>query len=216
MPLEGTLKDMSLPNLVQLQCSEKRRAQITLTRKNLQGSLVVDSGELVHATLGPLTGENAVYELLAWDDGNFKVDDSLAELPVRNVSAPWQSLLLDGLRRSDEIKSERIQAFTQASEQLSAISTIAAWHLCSIDGQEITQSGSIMSSPAASWVANVLQDCTPLGQILGLGELKEIVLSGPKQKIILLPRERYWLAAVTASYAAINAVRDSLTRRKPR
>jgi predicted regulator of Ras-like GTPase activity (Roadblock/LC7/MglB family) len=216
MPLEGTLKDMSLPNLVQLQCSENKRARITLTRRNVQGALVVDAGELVHAMAGPLTGENAVYELLAWDEGNFQVNDSLAEVPTRNVNTPWQSLVLEGLRRSDEVKSERIQAFAQASNFVQAAPAISEWHLCAIDGREITQSGESIASPIADWVANVLREGVRIGQDLGIGDLAEIVLSNPKQKRILVPRERYWLVVVTTSNTAMSMVRDALARGRAR
>lgn len=216
MPLEGTLKDMSLPNLVQVHCSENKRAQITLTRKDIKGALIVDGGELVHAMAGPLTGENAVYELLAWDEGNFQVNDSLAELPARNVNTPWQSLILEGLRRSDEIKSERIQAFTQASNQVRAVSAITEWHLCAIDGQEINQSGESIASPFGDWAANLLREGVRLGQALSMGDLTDMVISNPKQKRVLVPRERYWLAVVTASNAAVSMVRDALARDRPR
>lgn len=216
MPLEGTLKDMSLPNLVQWQCAEQKRAQITLTRKSIQGTLVFESGELVHAMAGPLNGENAVYELLAWDEGNFQVNDTITELPARNVSTSWQSLVLEGLRRSDEIKSERGHVVSQTSDLVKTIPAITEWHLCAIDGQEINTSGESHSSPVGEWAANVLQEAARLGQALGMGDLQEIVLSNPKQKRMLVSRERYWLAAVTGSSAAISSVRDALSRGKPR
>lgn len=214
MPLEGTLKDMSLPNLVQWQCSENKRAQITLTRKIIQGTLVVDAGELIHAAAGPLMGEDAVYEMLAWDEGNFQVNENLTELPARNVNTSWQSLVLEGLRRSDEIKSERLQAVTQAGEQVRAIPAIREWHLCAIDGQEINQSGESLSTPLGDWAANILQEGARLGQALGMGDLTEIVISNPKQKNVLVPRERYWLAVVTAGSTVISTLRDALSRGK--
>lgn len=215
MPLEGTLKDMSLPNLVQWQCAEQKRAQITLTRKKIQGILVFASGELLHAAAGPLSGENAVYELLAWDEGTFQVNETITELPARNVSTPWQSLVLEGLRRSDEIKSERGQVVTRANDQVKNIPAITEWHLCAIDGQEINATGESHSSPIGDWAANILQEAARLGQALGMGDLKEMVLSNPKQKNVLVPRERYWLTVVTGGSAVISAVRDALSRDKP-
>lgn len=212
MPLQGTLKDISLPSLVQLQCTEQKRAQITLTRKNIQATLVFEAGELVHAMAGPLSGENAVYELLAWDEGNFQVNESITEVPSRNVSTPWQSLVLEGLRRSDEIKAERAQAFAQASEQVRNITAITEWHLCAIDGLVIGASGESLSSPVGGWVANVLKDGARLGQALEMGDLTEMVFSNSKEKKVLVPRERYWLAIMMSANTATSSVREALSR----
>lgn len=212
MPLQGTLKDISLPSLVQLQCTEQKRAQITLTRKSIQATLVFEAGELVHAMAGPLSGENAVYELLAWDEGNFQVNESITEVPSRNVSTPWQSLVLEGLRRSDEIKAERAQAFAQASEQVRNITAITEWHLCAIDGLEIGASGESLSSPVGGWIANVLKDGARLGQALEMGDLTEMVFSSSKEKKVLVPRERYWLAIMMSANTATSSVREALSR----
>ncbi len=210
MPLEGTLKDISLPNLVQWQCSDQKRAQVTVTRKSIQGVLVFADGELVHAMVGPIAGEDAVYELLTWDEGSFQVSEGMSDLPARNVGTPWQSLVLEGLRRADEIKSDRVQTVTRMKEEIQQVAGITEWHLCTIDGQEITVSGESVSSPIGDWTAKILQEGARLARVLGMGDLAEVVLSNSKQKRLLMPRERYWITVVTSSNVAVNAVRDVL------
>src|SRR5574337_384817 len=106
MPLSGTLKDLSLANLVQLQCNEQHPARVRLVRRGREGTLFFANGELIHASVDNLTGEDAVYELLGWDDGEFHVIDDAAALP-RNVNMAWNALLLEGLRRLDEARAER-------------------------------------------------------------------------------------------------------------
>lgn len=58
-------------------------------------------GNVVHAELGSLVGEEAVYELLSWEDGPFelKMDISTSE---RTIDVGWSGLLLEGMRRIDE------------------------------------------------------------------------------------------------------------------
>ncbi|MCX7838776.1 MAG: DUF4388 domain-containing protein [Anaerolineae bacterium] len=106
MPLTGTLRDLSLPNLVQVQCSEQNQSRVVITRGKRQGTLIFANGELIYATVGDLTGENAVYELLTWEEGDFRVDDQVPSLE-RNVTTPWSALLIEGLRRADEARAER-------------------------------------------------------------------------------------------------------------
>lgn len=112
MPLTGTLRDLSLANLVQVQCSEQNQARVVLTRGKRQGTLIFAHGELIYAQLGTLTGEDAVYELLTWEEGDFRVDDQIPSLE-RNVTMPWSALLIEGLRRADEARAER-DTFLQA------------------------------------------------------------------------------------------------------
>lgn len=106
MPLTGTLRDLSLPNLVQVQCSEQNQSRVVITRGKRQGTLVFANGELIYAQLGDLKGEDAVYELLTWEEGDFRVDDQVPSLE-RNVTTPWSALLIEGLRRADEARAER-------------------------------------------------------------------------------------------------------------
>ena len=74
MSLIGTLKDLSLFNLVQLHCCERQQAQVSLVRADCEGRLIFAGGELVFASVGSLAGEEAVHELLTWEDGDFRVD----------------------------------------------------------------------------------------------------------------------------------------------
>ena len=106
MPLIGTLRDLSLASLVQLQCSERRHARLVLIRGGHEGLLIFADGDLVFASVGSLAGEKAVHELLTWDDADFRVDHEAVTVQ-RNVRAPWPALLLDGARLMDEARAER-------------------------------------------------------------------------------------------------------------
>ncbi len=58
-------------------------------------------GNVVHATVGAHSGEEAVYELLTWEDGEFELESDVSP-PERTITVNWSSLLLEGLRRIDE------------------------------------------------------------------------------------------------------------------
>lgn len=101
MPVEGTLKELSLTNIIQLNCTEMSTATVSLTCEDKAGIICFAEGAIVHAAVGDLAGEEAVYELLSWPDGSFVVETG-APPPQRTVSASWNSLLLEGIRRIDE------------------------------------------------------------------------------------------------------------------
>jgi predicted regulator of Ras-like GTPase activity (Roadblock/LC7/MglB family) len=101
VPLEGSLKELSLASIIQLNCTEMNTATVSLTCQDKAGIICFAGGAIVHAAVDDLVGEEAVYELLSWPDGSFVVETG-APPPQRTISASWNSLLLEGIRRIDE------------------------------------------------------------------------------------------------------------------
>lgn len=101
MPIEGNLEELDLTSVIQVICTERRRAGLVVRRRGEEGVIFFDDGEIVHATLGPLEGEEAVFQLLAWKDGSFRMTDRINS-PERSVRRGWNQLLLEGLTRLDE------------------------------------------------------------------------------------------------------------------
>ncbi len=99
--LEGNLKMMSLASIVQINCEERNRAQLSLNYQGKTGEIYFDNGEMIHAETASLSGEEAVYALLGWEDGNFKVKIG-ATPPLKTITKNWSGLLLEGMRRIDE------------------------------------------------------------------------------------------------------------------
>ena len=101
MAVEGDLRDIDITSVIQVLCSEGRRAGLVMRRRGEEGVIFIDGGEIVHALLGPLAGEEAVYELLTWKDGSFRMSDKV-RTPARTIAAPWGHLLMEGMRKIDE------------------------------------------------------------------------------------------------------------------
>jgi hypothetical protein len=101
MAIEGDLKDLNLPGIVQVICLERRRFVLTVRRRGEEGAIFFEDGEIVHARVGATEGEDAVYRLLEWNDGTFRVGNHVTA-PRRSITVPWSSLLLEGARRVDE------------------------------------------------------------------------------------------------------------------
>jgi predicted regulator of Ras-like GTPase activity (Roadblock/LC7/MglB family) len=101
MPLEGSLTELSLTNIIQVNCNEMSTATVRLAHEGKEGVICFSEGAIVHATVGDLVGEEAVYELLSWPDGTFVVEQDQAA-PQRTIDSSWNSLLLEGIRRVDE------------------------------------------------------------------------------------------------------------------
>jgi hypothetical protein len=117
MAVQGNLKDMGLTGIVQTICAERRKVSLVLRRGIEKGIIFFEDGEIVHASLGSLEGEEAVYRLLGWMDGTFRISNHVTT-PRRTVTLPWSYLLLEGMRLLDE-QQAREAAEAQGKEVLS-------------------------------------------------------------------------------------------------
>ena len=99
--VRGTLSQMSVVDLLQTLDIGRKTCRLVLSFKNQQSEMQFHDGQLVHATLGNLTGEAAVYEVVGWTEGAFLIDFERVECQ-RTITHSTQSVLLEALRRFDE------------------------------------------------------------------------------------------------------------------
>jgi hypothetical protein len=71
--VEGELIDLTVPTLLQAVWRERSTAVLRLQRGVDQGALYFLEGVLVHALAGPLSGDEAVLDLLGWPEGRFRL-----------------------------------------------------------------------------------------------------------------------------------------------
>ncbi len=98
MPLRGNLKEMSLANLIQVNCQEMRSARIALTNHGEDGEVYFSDGQVVHAVRGTRSGEEALFGMLMWEDGTFSLETDV-HAPETSIRTPWNELLLEGMKR---------------------------------------------------------------------------------------------------------------------
>ncbi|MEX2111365.1 MAG: DUF4388 domain-containing protein [Gemmatimonadaceae bacterium] len=105
MAIKGSLKEASLPDVLQLLSMGKKTGCLGLSFHESFGSIYFESGRICHAAIvnRPLDTENAVYTLFTWTSGTFNFEAGVEpEAGAQLVSVDPQSLLLEGARRVDE------------------------------------------------------------------------------------------------------------------
>ena len=104
----GQLEVMNLPSLVRALEGDRRTTRLLLTRGEERGEIVFVDGHITRAMQGQRQHEAAVYELLSWREGAFRMAAPDSGQPTAGeVAAPNQGLLLEGLRRLEEIPALR-------------------------------------------------------------------------------------------------------------
>ncbi|HSC70602.1 MAG TPA: DUF4388 domain-containing protein, partial [Candidatus Methylomirabilis sp.] len=104
----GHLQVFPLFALVQILETERRTVRLGLTRGEEHGELILVDGAIARAVQAARWGEAAVYQLLTWRDGLFEVAPLAGANPgQRDIAVPNQVLLLEAMRRLDEIPGLR-------------------------------------------------------------------------------------------------------------
>ncbi len=110
MGLRGDLGEVALSDLIEMTSLGGKTGRLALrdAKGQVVGELAFRDGRLVGASCGQLRAEKAFYTLLEVHEGSFEFD---TELPVDDESCNLQiaSLLMEGMRRLDEIRQLRRQ-----------------------------------------------------------------------------------------------------------
>ncbi|MEW6730345.1 MAG: SUMF1/EgtB/PvdO family nonheme iron enzyme [Acidobacteriota bacterium] len=104
MALVGDLKDLPLADIIQINCIGHNMARLLVHYPVGDAIFYFQDGEVFDARLGELSGVNAIYEALKYNEGAFRIDAGVSA-PNRTIFKPWAELLMDGLRRLDEAKA---------------------------------------------------------------------------------------------------------------
>jgi hypothetical protein len=101
MALSGQLSDLSLAELIEFFCNQRKTGRLKIAYQRAPGYFYFDRGELVDARIGALAGVDAVYYALTQENASFKFSTAF-EATRRTIHQPWAHVALEGLRRLDE------------------------------------------------------------------------------------------------------------------
>jgi Domain of unknown function (DUF4388) len=101
MSLQGSLKHLQLADVIQLISVSGKTGMFHLKKDDHVGQIYLKDGNIVHAELDEIKGEEAVYELAIWNDGEFNFEPDV-EPKVKTVSKSNTNLLMEAARRLDE------------------------------------------------------------------------------------------------------------------
>ena len=101
MALTGHLSDLSLSELIEFFCNQRKTGQLKVLYPQGHGHFYLQSGSVVDARIGILRGIDAVYFALTLPNAKFEFGGA-DEPTERTINQPWTQVVLEGLRRLDE------------------------------------------------------------------------------------------------------------------
>jgi hypothetical protein len=101
MALTGHLSDLSLSELIEFFCNQRKSGRLKVLYPKGAGYFYLQAGSVVDARIGVLQGIDAVYYALTLPNAQFEFSVDV-EAKSRTINQPWTQVVLEGLRRLDE------------------------------------------------------------------------------------------------------------------
>lgn len=163
---------------------EKNTAKLTLEYAGKYGFVYFMNGKVVHAELDPDIGEDALFKMLALNEGKFKVESGVRP-PIISITTPWNTLLLKGLHHID---TQQISDHDKQFHLLSMLMNIKGVKNAAIvnpDGEVLAShakidSASVLAAFAALQVAKI-------GDLTGRSNARFISMNTVENRIFLAP-----------------------------
>ena len=222
--LEGTLRLMSLASIVQINCEERNQAQLILNHQGNTGSIYFQDGEMIHAEVNEITGEEAVYELLSWENGTFRLRMG-AQPSLRTITNTWSGIILEGMRRIDESSAEwdldweeeDIQADDEERQLQERIAKaivltrdVTSVVISKLDGTFVAQENSSDPEGEIQLGMQLSEKGSSINGFLEGGDLARVVITGADHHFYLQRTNEYLLLLTLAKRSSTDTVYESI------
>lgn len=122
MSLEGSLKSFGLEELIGMLSWGKKTGKLLLKTDNEVGEIFLKGGIPIHAQVGQIKGEDALFHVFLWMDGNFAFDTDISS-PVESIDMPIEMVIKEAgerKRRWEEVQTQ-IPNFDVTLEPIAAL-----------------------------------------------------------------------------------------------
>ena len=191
------VQSKSLVDIVQLECLSQNSALLKITNGVVEGKIWIQQGEVIDAEAQELTAEPAFQRILTWKTGNFELlpgDPTRA----RTIFTSYQGLLLNTAQAFDEAAAEFpvASADSGAAGERGGVAPLLT-ELSQFNGVDFVLAlgadknkteefwGLDNPKPLAKWVRETLAGFRELGEQLQVGQLQQVVGTGPQRKVAL-------------------------------
>jgi DNA-binding response OmpR family regulator len=106
----GRLGEIQIPDLVQFFMLGQKDGFLELTRPTATARMFFVGGQVIHCTVVERSGvaregDDAVFNMLTWNEGNFRAAFERVAIP-RRIKTPTHELLLEHARRQDDLRRQ--------------------------------------------------------------------------------------------------------------
>ncbi len=228
---EGKISEFRLTDLIQMNCLGRMTTTLYVEHEGARGAIYFDEGNIIHSEFEEIEGEDAFYEILSWEGGNFTVERE--KKPIKEtIIKGWQSLLLEGMRRLDESnaaysieheeeRKKRIQEIDSILQKLIDINGLLLATVFDPEGFPMASkvhpsvSGKYDMKELAPLFSKMIKQIEISGSDLNLKNLKEMIFEfeGSLIKISRFPDKKQFLIIIAEIKNNLGVIRLETKKR---
>src|SRR6516165_6186641 len=107
--IQGRLEEMSMIDLMQSLEMGQKSCRLLVQKGGEQGELYFTSGQCRDARIGKTEGDDAVYKVVLWTEGEFEIDFNAANASTRTTTTRnTTGLLMEAMRLMDEANRDTV------------------------------------------------------------------------------------------------------------
>ncbi len=112
--IQGRLEEMNMTDLLQSLEMGQKSCRLIVRKGNERGEMYFAGGQCRDAKIGNLEGDDAVYKVILWTEGEFEIDFNAANESTRTTTTRnTTGLLMEAMRLMDEASREDSPVETQ-------------------------------------------------------------------------------------------------------
>src|SRR5580692_181025 len=112
--IQGHLEEMSMTDLLQSLEMGQKSCRLIVQKGGERGEMYFASGQCRDAKIGSIEGDEAVYKVILWTEGEFEIDFNAANASTRTTTTRTTTgLLMEAMRLMDEASREDSPVETQ-------------------------------------------------------------------------------------------------------
>jgi CheY-like chemotaxis protein len=107
--IQGRLEEMSMTDLLQSLEMGQKSCKLVVRREGEQADLYFTNGQCRDAAIGKLQGDEAVYKVILWTEGEFEIDFNAGNASTRSTTTRnTTGLLMEAMRLMDEASRDEV------------------------------------------------------------------------------------------------------------
>jgi hypothetical protein len=217
---EGVIQGATLSDLIQMECLALTTRAVRVDRGGVSGRIFFAGGQIVHAELGTLEGENALYQMLSWPNGAFYIEEGVRPIE-QTIERHWHSLLLEAAHQADELAALGdsapaavipLHSIPKPTETMSQILEDPEI----LNAVHFTEDGSLLQGRGddpetlQSTFAYIVQLSKLIGASLGAENLRQIDFLAPNRKALCVTNSETTTGLITSSKANLAQLAKNL------
>jgi hypothetical protein len=215
---EGVIHGATLADLVQMECLAMTTRAVRVDRGDTFGRIFFAGGKVVHAEMGELRGEVALFALISWPNGSFTIEDGVRSME-ETIGRDWHSLLIEAAQMADEAHAATgtiLRSNSSAAPPMQKFNPALVRDVVTdpdiVGGIQFSEEGSLLEVAAdnpedlQATFSYVLQLTRLIGESLGAENLREIQISGADFKALCSIKGDETVAAIGNPKANVAAL----------